>query len=81
MENYENNRDRPNNPETHNCPNKYKPTYSEDNKNTKADHTTEPTKTDNTAPMLQLVTGKDNLQDTQNDTHPLGTIPQKSRQK
>ena len=55
--------------------------YTGDNKNTEADHTTENMKTDGTAPMLQPDNGKDNLQETLNDTHSLGAIPQKSGKK
>ena len=43
MDDDDNNRDRPNDVEKHNHPEKYKLTYTKDNKNTDAYHSTEPT--------------------------------------
>ena len=68
-------RNRHNDKEMQNLAGKNKPIYTKDNKNTKADHTTEPQKSNRTAPMRKLVAGKNDIQETPNDTPPLGAIP------
>ena len=73
--------DCPNDPETFNLAMKNKPTHTEDSKNTKADPTTETRKNNRTAPMLKLITSKNDLQETPDDTPPLGAISPECRHK
>ena len=54
MDNNNNDRDCPNNTETHNIAGKNTPTPTEDNKNTKADHTPEPQQTPKPPPCSSL---------------------------
>ena len=49
--------------------------YTEDKKNTKANPTTEPKKTEGTVPMLQIINCYDDLKLTPNNNNPLWAIP------
>ena len=71
-------KDHPSDPETQNLAGKNKPTHTEDNKNTKADHMTELPKNNKAG---KLITNKNDLQETPNDTPPFGANLQECRYK